>query len=222
MAKSTTFEQLSLSSESLNFSKFQKPSKSSKFTKLLKNSTPPKSSKSSTTCYLFPLATILILHNLTSTSVTAARLSTRNGVDTIRSVDNPESLVFLHAKSVRAQKKRCEDIYRNQPNTISSASFGSKSPPVIIIKRTVNVSIKLGGKRYKCKFTYYNGCESRCKKVDKCLKDQRFNWEGSTCTNKKKNGERGGSEAWGTDRSHSHTRRHSRRIGTRIENWNWS
>ena len=144
-------------------------------------------------------------------------------LDTIKSLDNPEFLMNLHAESVRAQKKMCDDIYRTQQNhqdfnTISSASFASKSPPVRLIKRTVNVKIKLGGKQYKCKFIYFAGCESRCKKVDKCLKDQGFKLRGSTCQNKNKNGEGGGSEAMGTDRSHSNTRRHSRRIRNRIEN----
>ena len=151
--------------------------------------------------YYFRLATtitVVLMFSSFLSVVSSARLSTRNGLDTIKSLENPEGLIHRHSWSLNKMRQWCSNVYRNQkfppPSTslISTASFiastdySPTTPRRIIKKRTVNVNLKWGNKRYKCNFMYYDGCESKCRKVDQCLKDQGFNVGYSTCVNKKK------------------------------------
>lgn len=196
---------------------FQQPLKSKKNSRIIdssklpifvKSSTSTKPSKLLKPCYIsstkITLAILLIFY---SSTTLGARLSTRNGVDTINSLDNPENLLFLNSYSLNKIKQICGNIYRNQnPRLIKSASFASRSKTgasksstlepysKLIMKRTVNVNLKWGKQRYKCDFIYYDGCESRCKKVDQCLLDQGLDLGYSTCQDKKKKEDRNGKD----------------------------
>ena len=175
------------------------------------------------TCHLRLAKTITVVLIFSSflSVISSARLSTRNGLDTIKSLDNPEGLMHLHSFSLIKQKQVCREIYVNQHSPPPASAFSSASvvdsstkstytTTAKLIKRTVNVNLKWGNKRYKCNFMYYDGCESKCRKIDQCLKDQGFNVGYSICVNKKKEATLNKSSQ--ENNSNSSNNRYTRRI----------
>lgn len=90
---------------------------------------------------------------------------TRSNIASSRTVENAEDIMTALVDDNQIQASLCNEKDRT-------------------VKETVRLSLKWRSRRYKCNFTYWKNCESRCRMIDSCLREQGVNLGYSMCSSK--------------------------------------